>query len=208
MKQLTDDFESRFRRGDTPWEEAEPWRGLGDVLERFVGAGASVLDVGCGLGTNALHLAALGYRVLGIDVSTTAIQRADKRRRQSTLGAECRFQVADFLKADCGQHDVVFDRGCLHGFADAEGRSRFAQRAAAALVPGGLWIDISGSRDNGDPPDAIRDLGLPRLTLQDLASAAEPHFEAIQIRRGTFGETPDTDFLAWVSVFCLRAGRG
>jgi len=207
MKQLTEDFEARFRGGDTPWEDPHPWMGLNELFGRLVPPGARVLDVGCGLGTNALRLAALGYRVLGVDVSPTAIEQA--RARRDAAGADCDFRCVDFIADDCGSCDVVFDRGCLHGFADATGRAGFAATVAVALPPGGLWIDVSGSRDNGDSPDVVRELALPRLTLADLAAATEPHFEGVEITQGVYGATPDTDFRAWVGVFRRRdAGIG
>jgi len=202
MKQLTTDFEARFRRGDTPWEDPHSWRGLEELLRRFVPAKATILDVGCGLGTNALQLASLGYRVAGIDVSPSAIETAEVRRAAG--GVSCEFRVADFLAGGWVDLDVVFDRGCFHGFADGAGRSRFAATVAAALKPTGLWIDISGSSDNGDAPQRVLDLGLPRLTLADMALAIEPYFETVEIRADVFGHTPDTDFRAFVGVFRRR----
>ena len=203
MRQLTDDFELRFRTGDTPWEDPQPWQGLEKLFACFASPAARVLDVGCGFGTNALRLAALGYRVLGIDVSPTAIEQAELRR--AAAGVDCEFRCADFLAGELGVFDVVFDRGCLHGFADADGRSSFAAAVAAALSPGGLWIDVSGSADNGDSPDAVRELALPRLSLSDLAAASEALFEAVEIAQAVYGATPETDFRAWQGVFRRRS---
>jgi 2-polyprenyl-3-methyl-5-hydroxy-6-metoxy-1,4-benzoquinol methylase len=202
MRQLTDDFELRFRTGDTPWEDPQPWQGLEQLFARFAPPGAQVLDVGCGFGTNALQLAALGYRVLGIDVSPTAIEQAELRR--IAAGVDCELRCADFLAGELGVFDVVFDRGCLHGFADADGRASFTAAVAAALSPGGLWIDISGSVDNGDSPDVVRELALPRLSLSDLAAASEALFEAVEITQAVYGATPETDFRAWQGVFRRR----
>lgn len=207
MRQLTDDFEARYRSGDTPWEDPHPWQGLERLFARLVPPGAGVLDIGCGLGTNALRLSVLGYRVLGIDVSPTAIAQA--RARADAAGLGCEFRCADILgtdilHTDCGPFDAAFDRGCLHGFADAAGRAAFAAAVAAVLLPAGLWIDVSGSADNGDPVEEVRELALPRLTLADLAAAAEPHFEAVEVTQGAFGEKPDTGFRAWIGVFRRR----
>jgi SAM-dependent methyltransferase len=206
MRQLTDDFEARYRNGDTPWEDPLPWQGLDALFARLVAPGTAVLDVGCGLGTNALRLAALGYRVLGVDVSPTAIAQAQARASAARL--DCAFRCADVLATSCGPVDAVFDRGCLHGFAEASGRSAFAAAVAAVLPPGGLWLDVSGSADNGDPPDAVREFALPRLTLADLAVAAEPHFETVEVTQGAFGSTPDSGFHAWVGVFRRRPHDG
>lgn len=42
--------------------------------------GYDVLDCACGIGTQALGLAALGYRVTGSDLSPVAVTRAARRR--------------------------------------------------------------------------------------------------------------------------------
>jgi methyl halide transferase len=202
LAQLTTDFDQRFRQGDTPWEDPSPWHDLGDLVGRFVSPGASVLDVGCGLGTNALHLATLGYVVTGIDVSPVAIAGAESRRDAADVS--CELRVADFLSVDCGVFDAVFDRGCLHGFADRESRLSFAAAVARALPPGGLWFDISGSADNDESPEVVRQSALPRLSLADIAAAAEPLFDVVELRQDVFGCTPDTDFRAWVGVFRRR----
>ena len=100
-----------------------------------------------------------------------------------------------------------FEPAHRHGFADDAVRSRFAATGAAALRPAGLWIDISGSSDNGDSPERVRDLGLPRLTVADMALAIEPHFETVEIRADVFRHTPDADFRAFVGVFRRRQRR-
>lgn len=51
------------------------------------------LDLGCGLGRNALYLAQLGYAVQGLDVSAVAIAQA--RRRSADLGLSVDWQVTD-----------------------------------------------------------------------------------------------------------------
>lgn len=53
-------------------------------------------------------------------------------------------------------------------------------------------------------PKSNHDLALPRLTLADLAAAAEPHFEAVEITQGVFGQVPDNDSQARVGVFRRR----
>ncbi|HEX6995886.1 MAG TPA: class I SAM-dependent methyltransferase [Gammaproteobacteria bacterium] len=51
------------------------------------------LDVACGAGRNALHLASLGRTVDGIDISPTALERA--RRSAAERGLDARFIEAD-----------------------------------------------------------------------------------------------------------------
>lgn len=60
-----------------------------------------VLDVGCGTGGNAVHLATkYGCRVTGIDISELMIERAEKRAVDSGLGERLSFQVGDAYNLD------------------------------------------------------------------------------------------------------------
>lgn len=56
-------------------------------------AGATVLDCACGIGTQTLGLAKLGYSVTGADVSEGAVQRARSEAAMRKLGIP--FHVAD-----------------------------------------------------------------------------------------------------------------
>jgi SAM-dependent methyltransferase len=172
-----------------------------ELIREYVPLGARVLEIGCGKGTTAVWLAQQGYRVVACDVSAEAVRQA--RQRAEAADAAARFLVADVL-ADAAQlppTDVIFTRGVLHTYVTPAGRAAFVAAVAGCLQAGGLWLDISGSADTLDAPgDRIR-FGLPRLTLVELASAVEPHFEVLAVRRAVYGITPDrTDFLAWASA--------
>lgn len=205
MRQLTDDWQARYVAEDTPWEDSSPWPGLDGTLGRFVKKGSRVLDVGCGFGTNTIRLAELGYDVIGIDVAERAITYAKRRRAPSG----CAFRVADFLVDECGPVDAVFDRGCFHSFASPAGRRCFTNRVFTVLCSGGLWIDVSGSTENGESAAQIEEMKLPRLSLQQIAGAVEPFFEIVEIERAQFGTSVgNTDFDAWVSVLRRKSAAG
>jgi predicted RNA methylase len=59
-----------------------------------------VLDAGCGTGDNALHIAALGLRVLGVDVAETAVAIARETAAVRSIGA-------DFMIADAGPRSAL-----------------------------------------------------------------------------------------------------
>jgi SAM-dependent methyltransferase len=201
MRQLTDDWQERYLNGDVPWEDPTPWPGLEGVFTRFVTKGLRVLDVGCGLGINTTHLAELGYEVIGIDVSEFAIARARERGRPSG----CQFRVLDFMADAFTGVDAVFDRGCFHSFSDAAGRRSFANRAFAVLEADGLWINVSGSAENGESPEEIQEMKLPRLSVHEIADAVEPFFQFVEVQRAPFGTSAGrTDFDAFVSVLRRR----
>lgn len=91
------------------WEAdvAQQARSLGDIMESRWGRGAkSVLDVSCGIGTQSLGLAALGFQVTGSDLSREAVARA--RKEASSCGLTISFSVCDMREA-AAHHGRSFD---------------------------------------------------------------------------------------------------
>ena len=62
-------------------------------LEALGGISGEVLDIGCGLGDNAIYLASRRYSVTGLDGSPAAIEQA--RQRAAAAGVTVTFDVAD-----------------------------------------------------------------------------------------------------------------
>jgi 2-polyprenyl-3-methyl-5-hydroxy-6-metoxy-1,4-benzoquinol methylase len=79
-------------------------------------AGSRVLDVGCGMGENAILLALAGAEVTGVDVSPRSIEVAERRARATGLPVTPRFVCAPIETADLplGAFDVVWADGLLH----------------------------------------------------------------------------------------------
>ncbi|MGH8228611.1 MAG: class I SAM-dependent methyltransferase [Steroidobacteraceae bacterium] len=183
------DWNQRYEAGETPWDTGEPDESLVELVRDGDGSAerGRALDVGCGTGTHALWLAAQGFAVLGIDVSTVAIERA--RAKKGAAAPACRFTVADFLRdgVSGGPFDLIFDRGCFHLFDEPEDRARFAERAASLLGPDGRWLSLIGSTEGPD-----RDSGPPRRSARDVIGAIEPALELVELRsiqlRGAQGE--------------------
>ena len=83
------------------WDAAS--RSEGEFLRALfrangVADGASVLDCACGIGTQAIPLAALGYRVAASDLSAGALEEAKRRAAARNVGI-C-FRQADFRALD------------------------------------------------------------------------------------------------------------
>jgi SAM-dependent methyltransferase len=125
------------------WESsmARQAAALAPVLERTCGSGARILDCACGIGTQTLGLAGLGFRVAGSDASAMAIERA--RNEAAIRGLEIPLFHADMrqLSAIPGDYDAVIamDNALPHLESDMELR-RAAEAIHAKLRPGGLFL--------------------------------------------------------------------
>ncbi len=116
---------------------------LDSIIHERLGPGTkSVLDVSCGIGTQALGLGQMGYVVTGSDISPVAIERARKEAEKRHLSIN--FRVADMRQCDeahtC-QFDVVLsaDNSVPHLLTDRDIRTAF-QAMFHCTRPGGLVL--------------------------------------------------------------------
>ncbi|MFI8892552.1 class I SAM-dependent methyltransferase [Streptomyces paradoxus] len=135
-----DDFYSDRSR-PVPFFAARPDESLVAAVERGVLGGGRALDLGCGPGRNALYLAARGFDVDAVDLSSTALDWARERARAT--GAEnVRFHHGDaFALAGedlTGPYDLVYDSGCFHHLPPHR-RVGYLALLEQLLAPGGLF---------------------------------------------------------------------
>ncbi len=128
-------FEWAYRQGSPAWDIGRPQPAVVGLAEAGAFAG-SVVDLGCGTGENALHLASLGLRVTGVDAAPTAIARAAEKAARRGLPAT--FRVADALElARLGStFDAALDCGLFHVFSDEE-RVRYERGLRSIVAIGG-----------------------------------------------------------------------
>ena len=91
------------------WETdiAQQAGSLRDIVRGHWGRGAqTILDVSCGIGTQSLGLAALGFEVTGSDLSSRAVERAKIEASSRDLGIS--FSVCDMRYVD-SHYDRSFD---------------------------------------------------------------------------------------------------
>ncbi len=141
----------------------------------------TALDLGCGEGADAIWLAEQGWRVLAVDASRTALERA--RVHAARLGLDERI---DFVPHDLGsdfptgEFDLVSAQ-FLHLPVAAPGeREQILHRAAQAVAPGGHLLVVSHW---GVPPwhQGMPAIDHPvNLTLQ----SPEQNLAALQLAEG------------------------
>jgi 2-polyprenyl-3-methyl-5-hydroxy-6-metoxy-1,4-benzoquinol methylase len=127
------------------WEVsiARQSRGLAAVLHEFgVPTGRSILDAACGIGTQTLGLAGLGYRVTASDLSPAAIARARAEAEARQLPIS--FAVADLRtlsQAVAGGFAAVLacDNAIPHLLSDDDIRTAFVE-CRRVLAPGGVLL--------------------------------------------------------------------
>jgi SAM-dependent methyltransferase len=105
----------------------------------------NVLDVACGIGTQSLGLARLGYAVAASDLSGAAVDRA--RREAQARGLHIDFSVTDMREAyphHGKQFDLVIacDNAVPHLLTDADLLEAFRQMHLCVRAGGGCLISV------------------------------------------------------------------
>jgi SAM-dependent methyltransferase len=117
---------------DWPDENLVAWFG-GGLL-----APGRVLELGCGNGRNAVHLASLGCTVDAVDFSQRAVEWTEQRAKSA--GATVAVQRCSVLDATFkkGSYDLVYDSGCFHHLPPHR-RGGYVELVDRALKPGGSY---------------------------------------------------------------------
>jgi SAM-dependent methyltransferase len=127
---------------DVPWVVEEPPKALVDLVESGVLRPCKAIDLGCGTGNYAIYLAGRGFRIIGVDISPTAITLAGENARNKGVG--CDFIVADVL-GDLGEvggtFDFAYDWELLHHIFP-EQRKKYVENVAGLLNPKGHYLSV------------------------------------------------------------------
>lgn len=168
-----------------PWNIGVPQPAIAEIIERG-GVRSPVLDAGCGVGVTTLHLASLGYQVLGVDASEAAIAQA-----QAGLGTQqASFQVADITEFSGydGHFGTVIDSALFHSFP-VESRSGYVSSIARAAQDGAaLYILVF---DHGAFPPGM---GPATVAADELRDAVSEHWTVDSIESSTIRALLPTGF--------------
>ena len=157
---------------NVPWETNE----IDETLFNFLKNKnfSSAIELGCGSGLNALLISNFVLNCDGIDISDFAINLAKKRN----IYQKVNFKVEDVLSFKTEQkYDLVFDRGCFHGFDTDIDRYAFVKKVDDLLEVNGKWLSLIGSCEN-----IHNNLGPPRYSLTQISSYIEPFLKIEEVQ--------------------------
>lgn len=115
--QIQNSWEDSYSKADIPnlpWEAFKPPSRLVRLADSGKIKIGKAIDLGCGLGTNAVYLAQKGFEVTALDASKTALLYASEKAKKA--GVKINFIQGFAHKLDFPEKifSLVFDRGCFH----------------------------------------------------------------------------------------------
>jgi len=145
----------RFFRPNYSANLVSSWIPALDGVEAKLRRGASVADVGCGLGTSTIFLARAfpQSRFVGFDFHDASIRRARQRAEEAGVADRVRFEVAKSTDYPGTGYDLVANFDSLHDMGDPTAAARHVRQT---IAPDGTWMIVepfAGDRveDNLNP---------------------------------------------------------
>ena len=127
------DFNNQYlKNGFEDWEEA--------VVKGFMNKkGASILDVGCGSGREAIQLAKLGFNVIGIDIAPEMVKAAHKNIEKSDFKIDFKVMAASEIEFPEASFDYCLFSLNVYSFIPSRAlRIKTLKRIKKCLKPNGL----------------------------------------------------------------------
>lgn len=114
------------------WEEA--------VVKRFMDKrGASILDVGCGSGREAIQLAKLGFNVIGVDIAHEMVKAAHKNIEKTDLKIDFKVMAASEIEFPEASFDYCMFSLNVYSFIPSRAlRIETLKRIKKCLKPDGI----------------------------------------------------------------------
>jgi SAM-dependent methyltransferase len=116
-------------------------REVEDILRWYRRSNTRVLDIGCSGGLHVVEFAKRGFAATGIDVETSAIERARKRCRDQ--GIDAAFYVLDIAHesfADLGRFDLIYGIGNVLPHVDKARAPQVFKKIRTCLDRGGIFL--------------------------------------------------------------------
>ncbi|BGP14537.1 hypothetical protein JCM10213_001885 [Rhodosporidiobolus nylandii] len=173
----TGGWDQAWQANATPWDNDAAQPALVELIEErwdevgvpFEGSkSGKALVAGCGKGYDATFFASKGVDALGIDISPTAVQRAQAfYAAQPNPPTNVAFQVADFFSFDHEPFAIAYDYTFFCAIPPSW-REKWGKRYAEVIRPGGLLIALAfpldGDREGG-PPYSVSEEAYDKVLL-------------------------------------------
>lgn len=171
-------------------------------------APGTALDLGCGEGGDAIWLALHGWNTTGVDISATAVARAEEAARNAHVAAsQIRFTSTDL---DDWTSEASFDLVTASFFQSPVRleRERILHDAARRVNPGGHLVVVAHAAAPEGSGHEDHDFPSPEseLAALELDEGWEVQVAEIRTRRGTGPDGREIDFEDSV-VMVRRAGH-
>jgi SAM-dependent methyltransferase len=149
---IADWYETEFLAAQADTDPIGVRAALDSLLGRAPTESATCLEIGCGTGTHAAQVRALGWRPVGVDLSSGMLAHAAGRLPVAQADAER-------LPIGTGTLDAVI---AVMVHTDMPGYAQVVAEAVRILRPGGTFVHIGvhpcfcgGFADRGDPEATI-----------------------------------------------------
>lgn len=146
------DWESFYAEGKRtpPFLNNVPDENLVGYVEQGRLKSGNAVDLGCGIGRNAIYLAKAGFRVDAIDLSRTAISRGRLSAEESRVHVN--FIVGSVFDVPLGEnhYDVAYDAGLFHHLPPHR-RPHYLDLVRQALEPDGFFGMTCFDTTGGQP---------------------------------------------------------
>jgi tellurite methyltransferase len=140
-------WENMYRIGERGSEEHPTALLVETAQERSPG---TALDLACGTGRNALYLAEIGWQVIAIDGSASAVDEVKKRAASRELNVIA--EVADLTSPTLSLPEDAFDLVVIAYYLQRD----LYPIAKTAVRPGGLLLAIAHTAEPGETPSPKR----------------------------------------------------
>ena len=133
------DYEREFQKSENVC--GEPFQEIADFIRQLQMTNASVLDLGCGQGRDALMAARLGHRVAGVDIAETGVSQMTKQAEAE--GLDVAGYVADIVSFEPPEtYDVVLLDRVLHMLESDEVRESVLGKACRHTRSNGYVLAV------------------------------------------------------------------
>ncbi len=176
--------------GFHPWEDAERMPKFVGKLDELVAAEENgrprgrALDLGCGAGVWAIHLANRGWRVTGVDNAAKALRRARDRVRAEGVDVEVVDADVTDLRASGVEsgYRLILDTGTFHGLDEADRQAMGREVTAVADDDATVLLLAWNPRRRGPFPRGVSqaeiESAFPEWTVSAVGLDALPAAEA------------------------------